>query len=71
VTTLRDTAIVSREQFDVRQRVLPLWIEDHRVLVAQFARSVCGLRATAEPKSCVQKMAIAIQPWFCLHPLSD
>jgi hypothetical protein len=45
--------------------------EDRSVVVAQLLRLVCGFYATATPKSCVQKMAIGMQPWFCLHPLPD
>jgi hypothetical protein len=62
--------VASHELLDLRMRALPLRIEDHRVLVAQFLRSVCGFKATAQPKSCGQKMASGMQPWFCLHPLS-
>jgi hypothetical protein len=64
-----DGNLASRELPDLRLRALPRRIEDHRVLVAQFVRSVCGFKATAQPKSCDQKMASGMQPWFCLHPL--
>jgi hypothetical protein len=64
-----DVARFASRELDLRLRALPRRIEDHRVLVAQFLRSVCGFKATAQPKSCGQKMASGMQPWFCLHPL--